>query len=190
MGTLPTVSLWQLSEVQSCRQQMEPEQPEGRTGEAERWKGEAALLTLQGRKLAILWCSGERSQGTAALLEAWLSCLFCCWSFELHNPREALGKPSSQGKSKPWAHHLSQNPVQSRAMASTDFIVLGDGCDGECSGFPTRDVSQSFRCSSLASFTVFVFSSMTDKPSSVKNASLACARRERDPWQRTWLLWL
>lgn len=152
--------------------------------------GGAALLTLQGEEIGNSLVLGERNQGTAALLEAWLSCLLSCWSFKLHHPREALGKPSSQGKSKPWAHHLSQNPVQSRATASMDFIVLGDGCDGECSGFPTRDMSQSFRCSSLASFTVFVFSSMTDKPSSVKNASLACAQREGVPWQGTWLLWL
>lgn len=177
----PRVSLWQQSQrCSGCRQQMEPEQPVG-------WAAarEAALLALQEEMVGNSLVP-EESQGSAALLEAWLSCSLCCWVFKLHNPREALGKPSSQGKSKMWAHHLSWNPVHSRAVASMDFIVLGDGCDGVflLGMCPRPEVLPSgcIHC-------FFVFSSLTDKPSSVKNASMACAQREKDPWQRTWLLW-
>lgn len=130
----------------------------------------------------------ESSQGSAAPLEAWLSCSLSCWVFKLHNPREALEKPSNQGKSKMWTHHLSQNPVHNRAMASMDFIVLGDGCDGVSRVFLLGMCPGPSGAPLWLHSLLFVFSSLTDKPSSVKNASMACAWRGRDPWQRTWLL--
>lgn len=69
-----------------------------------------------------------------------------------------------------------------------DFTVLGDGCDGGASRFPAGDESGPSGAPLQLHSLFFVFSSMTDKPSTVKNASMACAGRERDPWQRTWLL--
>lgn len=84
----------------------------------------------------FLLCSEERGQGSAALLEALLICWFCCCFFKHEKSqggvREAIQPRQNQALGLSVLILLPQNPVQIRAMDSMDFIVLGDGCDGEC----------------------------------------------------------
>lgn len=83
-----------------------------------------------------LLCSEERDQGSAALLEALIICWFCCCFFKHEKSqggvREAIQPRQNQALGLSVLILLPQNPVQIRAMDSMDFIVLGDGCDGEC----------------------------------------------------------
>jgi len=81
--------------------------------------------------------SEERDQGSAVLLEALPICWFCCCFFK-HEKSQVDVRETIQPRQKQALGSssvlilLPQNPVQSRAMDSTDFAVLGNSHDGEC----------------------------------------------------------